>query len=213
MSTVSTGTGSNRRPPARRGEGERLRGEIVDAALRLLAETGNTATLSLRAVAREVGVAATSIYLHFPDRDALILEVKSRLGDRLARAEIAAADSAGSHPFDRLVAMAHAYVRFGMDEPGLYHVIFSSPTLSPKYLQMSGGLIGAEAFDRVQREVAVLVGDADSHLVTTHFWTALHGLVVLRTTRPHFPWPDLDVEVEDLTRRLVGHRREPGRTG
>lgn len=204
MSTVSTETGSNRRPPARRGEGERLRGEIVDAALRLLAETGNTATLSLRAVAREVGVAATSIYLHFPDRDALLLEVKKQLSDRLARAELDAAESAGSHPFDRLLAMARDYVRFGMEEPGLYHVIFSSPTLSPKYLQMAGGYIGAEAFERVQREVAALIGDADSHVVTTHFWTALHGLVVLRTTRANFPWPDLDVEVEDLTRRLVG---------
>jgi AcrR family transcriptional regulator len=203
ISTVSTGDGSSRRSPARRGEGERLRGEIVDAALRLLAETGNTATLSLRAVAREVGVAATSIYLHFPDIDALLLEVKTQLSERLARTECMAADAAGPDPFDRLLAMAHGYVRFGIEEPGLYHVIFSSPTLSPKYLQM-GSYIGREAFERVRQEVAALVGEQTSHLVTTHFWTALHGLVVLRTTRTRFPWPELDTEVEDLTRRLVG---------
>lgn len=205
MASVSAPTDSGRRRPARRGEGDRLRGEIAAAALRLLAETDNTATLSLRAVAREVGVAATSIYLHFPDIDALLLEVKRQLGERLAQAEVDAAESAGTDPFDRLLAMAHSYVRFGMDEPGLYHVIFSSPTLSPKYLER-GTYIGSEAFQRVRREVAALVGDDDSDLLTTHFWTALHGLVVLRTTRTNFPWPDLDVEVEDLTRRLVGRR-------
>lgn len=205
MRSVSTRTGSSRRPPARRGEGERLRGEIVDAALRQLAETGNTATLSLRAVAREVGVAATSIYLHFPDRDALLLEVKHQLSDRLARSEQDAAEAAGPDPLDRLLAMAQRYVRFGMDEPGLYHVIFSSPSLLPKYLRM-GGYLGIEAFELVRREAAALVGEDDSHLVTTHLWTALHGLVLLRTTRTNFPWPDLDAEVEDLVRRLVDGR-------
>ena len=51
----------------RRGEGARLRDDIVAAAVALLDETGDQAAVSLRAVARRVGIAAPSIYRHFAD--------------------------------------------------------------------------------------------------------------------------------------------------
>ena len=49
-----------------RGQGERLRDDIIEAASRLLADPA-APPLTLRAVAREVGVAATSVYLHFDE--------------------------------------------------------------------------------------------------------------------------------------------------
>src|SRR5882757_7106539 len=79
-----------------RGQGERLRAEIVDAALRLLDELADDQALSLRAVAREVGIAATSVYIHFADRDALVLAALEHCYAELSRAaddvESAAAD-------------------------------------------------------------------------------------------------------------------------
>src|SRR5215212_3691514 len=64
-----------RRPRARQGEGPRLRQELLDAAASLLSTTGNEDAVTLRAVAREVGIAAPSIYLHFSDRDELLRAV------------------------------------------------------------------------------------------------------------------------------------------
>jgi len=61
-----------------RGQGERLRDDIIEAASRLLADPA-APPLTLRAVAREVGVAATSVYLHFDDIESLILAVADRL--------------------------------------------------------------------------------------------------------------------------------------
>ena len=69
-----------------RGGGRQLRDEIVSAATRLLDEAGEDESLSLRAVAREVGVAATSVYLHFADRDELLAAVMETTFTRMIRA-------------------------------------------------------------------------------------------------------------------------------
>jgi AcrR family transcriptional regulator len=202
-----------RRRPARRGEGDRLRAEIIDAALRMLAETGETATLSLRAVARQVGVTATSIYLHFPDLTALIVAAKETMFDRLEAALAGAADLTGADPIARIKANAHAYVAFGMANPGHYRVLFSSPAVTSATAPQVG-FIGASAFDRVVTDIAVALrvtigDDRDAVLVGVHFWTALHGMVTLRDARPGFPWPDLETELDDLVDRLVRVQR-PG---
>ena len=50
-----------------RGQGDRLREEIISAASELIAESGDADRLSLRSVAKRIGIAAPSIYRHFPD--------------------------------------------------------------------------------------------------------------------------------------------------
>ena len=63
------------RTRARRGEGHRLREELVAAASDLLGELGDPNQLSMRAVAAAAGVTPPSIYLHFADKTALLDEV------------------------------------------------------------------------------------------------------------------------------------------
>src|SRR5260370_16637253 len=76
-----------------RGQGERLRDDIIEAASRLLADPA-APPLTLRGVAREVGVAATSVYLHFADIDTLILAVAERRFGELVRLQDQARDDA-----------------------------------------------------------------------------------------------------------------------
>ena len=54
------------------GDGDTVRGRIVGAARRLLEERGVEAAVTLRAVAREAGVSAPSIYHHFSDLNAVL---------------------------------------------------------------------------------------------------------------------------------------------
>ena len=61
---------ARRRAP--RGRGGELRGEILQAAMSLLQETGDEAAVSVRGVAQRVGVSVPSLYLHFADKQALI---------------------------------------------------------------------------------------------------------------------------------------------
>ena len=66
------------RQRARKGEGELLREEILEATERLLLETGSEELVSIRAVARATGVTAPSIYRHFEDKTHLLFEVCAR---------------------------------------------------------------------------------------------------------------------------------------
>src|SRR5215813_12605051 len=108
-----------------RGQGERLREDIIEAATRLL-EDPAAPPLSLRAVAREVGVAATSVYLHFDDVESLVRAVASRRFTDLIRAQDEA--TAGvTGPCDRLRAACLMYCEFGLAHPGHYQVTFTNP--------------------------------------------------------------------------------------
>src|SRR4051794_27860964 len=107
----------------RRGEGERLRVEILDAARRLLADHPVEA-LSQRAVAREVGISPPALYLHFADRRALVWAVLEQLFAELARyTETAAAAAKDGSP---LRAWCLAYCRYGLENPGHYRLLFES---------------------------------------------------------------------------------------
>ena len=194
---------AERRRRSRRGEGDKLRDDIVDTASLMLAETGEVADLSLRSVARAVGVAATSIYLHFENLDELVLAVKIRFFDQFGAALDAAADAAGDEPLARATARGHAYVQYGMANPGVYRALFTSEML-PAHLMPEQGYLGVEVFEAARADIAGVVGEGPhANLLAVHFWTALHGIVTLRTARQHFPWPDLTEEVNDLIARLI----------
>jgi AcrR family transcriptional regulator len=194
---------AGRRQRARRGQGDRLRAEIVDAASRMLGESGEVGELSLRAVAREVGVAATSIYLHFRSMEELVKEVKLRYFEDFGAVLQAASEAAGEVPRDRVRASVHAYVRYGLEHPGEYAVMFSSEML-PSHLLSDSHFIGQDLFEAFSGQVATAVGpDQDASMLATHIWTALHGIVTLRAARRRFPWPDLDRQLDDLVDRLL----------
>src|SRR5438105_9657096 len=78
-----------------RGQGERLRDDIIEAASSLLADPSSP-PLTLRAVAREVGVAATSVYLHFDNIESLILAVAERRFGELVKLQDNARDASAT---------------------------------------------------------------------------------------------------------------------
>lgn len=207
----------SRRAPARRGEGQALRHDIVEAASRLLARSGDASKLSLRGVAREVGVAATSIYLHFDTIQALIDEVKRTRFEEFADMLAAAADSAGGDPVARVRARGHAYVRYGQEHPGEYVVMFTArligpdgslPRIGQTVRSLHELAVDVEAALRAAGErVAEEVIEEQAHMVALHLWTSLHGNVTLRLVRSRLPWPPIEHQVDDLVDRLVGASR------
>jgi AcrR family transcriptional regulator len=62
-----------------RGKGDQLRAELIGAAINLLSRLGFDEPLSLRSVAKEAKVSAPSVYLHFKDRDQLLMAVLEQL--------------------------------------------------------------------------------------------------------------------------------------
>jgi AcrR family transcriptional regulator len=185
----------------------------VTAALALIERSGSDEAVTLRAVAREVGIAAPSIYAHFADRDAIVMAVTLRVFDELAAAVEQGSAAAAPDPVARLVAGCKAYVSFGLAHPERYGVLFSSHSRPPEEYCAPVSLgpdgrpvleFGAEAFALLVRgiEECVGAGASDSRDVVadaTAVWVALHGAVTLRTALPGYPWP----EAGSLVRHLV----------
>ncbi|HVV12195.1 TetR/AcrR family transcriptional regulator [Amycolatopsis sp.] len=111
------------------GEGERLRGEILDAASRLLSGLGGEDGLTIRGVAREAGIAPASIYQHFTDRTALVRGLLEHEFGRLSTAmREADADTDPADVVGRVHAQLHAYCAFAIENPGHYRLILNNAT-------------------------------------------------------------------------------------
>ncbi|MEH1013858.1 TetR/AcrR family transcriptional regulator [Micromonospora sp. CPCC 206060] len=114
--------------PTRR---ERLRTatvtEIKDGARRLLV-TGGPDAVSLRAIARDMGMTAPAIYRYFPSLEALVAALAGDLYDELRSTIEAARDSAGDDPVGQLIAMARAFRGWSVTHPTEFGLIFGAPT-------------------------------------------------------------------------------------
>jgi AcrR family transcriptional regulator len=197
-----------------RGQGERLRDDIIEAASRLLEDPASP-PLSLRAVARAVGVAATSVYLHFDDVDSLVRAVADRHFGELARMQDAASREL-TDPCAQVRAGALSYCEFGLAHPGQYQVMFSNPMPLPPPGPdgVREQVPGRSALDRLVEAIAACLGcrpgDAASVQTAVLVWQQLHGIVSLRISRPLFPWPPLADTVADAVNRLLAGARAAG---
>ncbi len=115
-------------PRPKRGEQPGNLQEIIkQTAWRQIAQNG-AASLSLRAIARELGITAPAIYNYYPDRDALvtalIIDAYTSFGD----AQLAARDSVTADDLEgRLKATGRAYRLWATTYPERYQLIFGTP--------------------------------------------------------------------------------------
>ena len=188
------------RPRARRGEGHRLRQELIEAASDLLAELGDANQLSLRAVAAAVGVSPPSIYRHFADKQALLSAV---LDERWNELNALIAEQAVEDPFVSLRGGCLAYLGFAEEHPGHYRVLFSvaSPAGVTRERDTHPGMPSfLLVVETIKRCLDLGAGArADAWALAVRLWVTLHGLVDLRTTMAYpFPWPTSEEFVDAL---------------
>jgi AcrR family transcriptional regulator len=178
-----------------------LRRALVDAAIAIVAKEGASA-LSLRAVARRVGVTATAAYRHFDDRAGL-LAAAAEESVRLLAAEMRAADLRGrgapppdtpetrlrplrasrSAPVDRglgsFAAIGLAYVGFATSHPAHFRMLslpeVADARMRPELLSAYEEAFGVlrVAIERCQRAGSVRGGDARGLAIAA--WSAVHG--------------------------------------
>ena len=218
MTTDPAATGPRERN--RRGQGGRLRTDIVVAAAELLDEAGNEQAVTLRAVARRVGIAAPSIYAHFPDRQAILLAVVQDAFAELAEAiHASVAVGAGGGPADRLRAACLAYLDFATTRPQRYRVMFGGLWNAADALD-SAAVTAAEVTELGQDALGVFITELDACVAAGSststdtvadaiaLWLGLHGLAHQRAVTAAFPWP------ADITERLItslAHLAQPPR--
>ncbi|MEU1204058.1 TetR/AcrR family transcriptional regulator [Nocardia sp. NPDC005825] len=146
---------------------------LLRAAVELLEENG-AADLSLRAVARRAGVSTAAPYRHFADREALLSAVAA-VGYRDLASRLAAVHPAPVTP-DDLALIAIAYVRFALDRPGLFRVMFADPCdpTSPERAAATEAI--HEYVENIVRQ-AFPVSDPEAMAIAV--WALVHGLAFL----------------------------------
>lgn len=165
-----------------------LRVALITEGMRLLAER-DAQGFSLREVARGVGVSATSVYRHFPDKNALLNALANEGLAQLGQVQrIASEDSGGS--VAGFAATGRAYVRFALANPALFRLIFASPALSARVIP---GEVEFEAAALLQANAARAAarngGGVEVHAVQA--WALVHGLAMLMLDGQLPPDPNL----------------------
>src|SRR5580704_9571091 len=167
-----------------KGDGHLRRAEILHAAERIFVRDGYQGA-TIRKIAEEVGVSSTALYMHFRDKDEILLEICEGAVATL----LASNNEISTRPIDvvsRVRLMLDAYMRFGLENPNTYRLAFCSSRveLSAMRHEVASDL-GARCYDRFMSAVADIaaegrlrIGDADSAAQT--LWAACHGLVSLR---------------------------------
>ena len=186
-----------------RGEGNRLRSEIVEATIRLV--DAGIERLTLRAIAREAGITGPSIYDHFPDVKSIRNEViRSCYEDLVAR--IHQAQQGVADPVGRLEATCLSYTSYGADCPHRYALLFRAERDQDEKLAV--GQIGAAALQTLVDGIASCreagrSTSSDPYDDALAVWTAIHGLTTLRSSRPHFARLHGDALLRSVIHRLA----------
>jgi AcrR family transcriptional regulator len=153
-----------------------LHSAVVAEGLRLLKDREADA-LSLREIARNVGVSATALYRHFPDKASLLAALATAGYAMLAKQQSDAAMAEGQ---ERFAQLGRAYVRFAVANPGLFRLIFvNSPANMHAYSIAPTG----SAASLLEQGVAQMMGADTSpearFAVMLRAWSLVHGLSML----------------------------------
>jgi AcrR family transcriptional regulator len=151
-----------------------LRSALVEAGLAALNTTA-IADLSLRQLARDVGVSATAVYRHFPDKQALLAALASEGMEQLGHFQQAAAQNAASQA-ESFAATGQAYVRFALANPALFRLIFS------QRVPVGQTIFGDNLAARMLQDMAASTvgGNPDeTRRLMIQAWSVVHGLAML----------------------------------
>lgn len=183
-----------------------LRRALVQAAVRTIQKHGVQA-LSLRAVGEELGVSRSALYRHFADKAALLTAV-AREGFRMLRLELLSAWEGAGKGRAGFEAMGQAYVRFALQNPWHYRMMFGSgfdPNASDPDLAEEGtGAFQVLVDALLEQQRQGLVRGDDPQALAHFIWALVHGIAMLALDGP---LQHKGTDVEALTRYAVERLR------
>ena len=156
-----------------------LRAAALKTGMRLLKKRA-VDELGLRELAREVGVSATALYRHFPDKNALLTALAYQAADSLGEVQKTAAARAGGGR-KGFEAMGAAYVKFAIDNPALFRLMFRK---APDIDLLSADLEDVGSAHRGLRETIIsltpdTMTDQQRKTTALRAWSLVHGLACL----------------------------------
>lgn len=159
---------------------------LIGEAMKFI-EANETEQLSLRRLAKEVGISPSAVYNHFPDKNALMLAIKARLYSEFNQYYEAQCQEA-TDPKAAILEMCLAYYYFSQEQPARFQILFAS-TLPMEWSSPEMVDIACQSIIRLRKLVLEIyhqyqVPCSEEALVdhTLLIWSQLHGIVSLKNT-------------------------------
>jgi AcrR family transcriptional regulator len=174
--------GTTERKQRERKELTRL---ILDAALKMFVDEGYE-NVSIRKIADKIEYSPATIYLYFKDKDEIFFTLQ---GEAFARFyEIQLSVQSIQDPFERLMTHGRAYIKFAIDNPELYDLMFimREPVKDIKTLEQ--WKTGGKSYEILRKNVrecieANLIVNKDVEVVSFALWSFVHGISSLKIRR------------------------------
>jgi len=157
-----------------------FRGRAVTAATRLFAERGYRG-VTLRSLAKELGVSPMTPYRYFENKEELFAMVRTEAFRRFADAQRDAVAWI-EEPEDALRMLGRAYVSFALDEPDAYHIMFEllqAPAGTYPELEAEQARAFSYLHEAVKAAVNAGLLEGESLRRAHYLWAQIHGLVSL----------------------------------
>ncbi len=182
-----------------------LRQALLATAARDLREKG-IENLSLRKLAREIGVSQTAPYRHFSNKPELLAALAAQGFTDLAAHTRQALETIGDNAEAMLVAAGQAYIHYARDNPELFKLMFG-----PKLLAEKSSVELAEAADQAFAGIHMIMNfgieqkvfkQDDPQQLARAAWAMVHGLATLTIDRWHNCWEadELDEQIAESLR-------------
>lgn len=191
------------RPPLQRA--------AIVAAARGLIVAGGVEAMSLRRLARQMGVTAPALYAHVRDKQDLLRAVAEAETDQLAASFQTFADL---DPIERIRAHGRTYVSYSRENPELFQVILMVPPggVAETVPLPAATTAFAAAVRAVEDAIAAgCIHANDALLVALTLWSGAHGVATLLQLGFDLPLELEDAMIDEITDRiLAGYRTTPG---
>lgn len=193
-------------PPKPKTEAERqqLRTLIIDAARDLFVSKGVEA-VTMREIAKRIGYSATSIYLHFSDKESVLRAICET--DFLALATSQKNILEIADPVERLMMLGRGYAAFALSHPNHYRLMFMTmhTPRHPADMALKHNHPEQDAYFQLQLVVKDVFNAGlfkpelqDSDLIAQTIWAGMHGVCALEITMAEDTW----VNWRDISSRL-----------
>jgi AcrR family transcriptional regulator len=178
------------------------RDALLDAATRLL-DAGGVEAVTLREVGRQAGVSHNAPYKHFASKKALLAALAAReLERRAARPETSVS------PADRLRDTLHSYIRWALDSPALFRLIFGPWTVDSTELHLAADAAQTRFVDTVvAAQQADLLPAGDPVRLASLLRSLAHGAADLASAGHLAAGGKGNADPEDLVDDLLAHLR------
>ncbi|MBB6486369.1 TetR/AcrR family transcriptional regulator [Rhizobium lusitanum] len=181
-------------PPARYHHGD-LRNALLEAG-RVLLEEGGPSALSIREIARRVGVSAPAAYHHFSGLDdiavALAEQGFAELAERL--------QAAPSNVNGQLAPAGMAYIAFARDNPGLYRLMFGEGFGGAFAADDRIRALRSQAYEVLKDGLSRRLPAGEIGTAALFLWSLTHGLALLMIDGQFDPGTDPDALVAAVLR-------------